>query len=83
MNELRVFSNAEFGDVRTVIINGEPWFVGNDVAKALGYSKTNEAIKKNVSDVDTTLAAVMDSIGRSQMTIVINESGLYDLIFEI
>jgi len=82
MSELKVFENPEFGEVRTLIIDGEPWFVGNDVAKALGYSKTAEAIKTNVQDMDTTLAGVMDSMGRMQKTTVINESGLYDLIFE-
>lgn len=82
MNEVMIFSNKEFGNVRTVIIDGEPWFVGNDVAKALGYSKTNEAIKTNVSEMDTALAGVIDSMGRNQQTTVINESGLYDLIFE-
>lgn len=82
MNSLRVFSNPEFGEVRTIIIDGEPWFVGNDVARALGYSKTGEAIKTNVQDMDTALAGVMDSMGRVQKTTVINESGLYDLVFE-
>lgn len=48
MNELRVFSNAEFGDVRTVIINGEPWFVGNDVAKALGYENYRNVAPRHV-----------------------------------
>lgn len=82
MNELRIFENEEFGLVRTVVIDGEPWFVGKDVATALGYSKTNDAIKTNVSEVDTALVGVMDSMGRNQQTTVINESGLYDLIFE-
>lgn len=82
MNELKVFESAEFGEVRTVIIDGEPWFVGNDVAKALGYSRTNEAVRTNVQEMDTVITGVMDSMNRLQQTVVINESGLYDMIFE-
>lgn len=82
MNEVKLFENEEFGLVRTVIIDGEPWFVGKDVATALGYSKTNDAIKTNVSDMDTTMVGVTDSMGRNQQMVAINESGLYDLVFE-
>ena len=81
MNEVKLFENEEFGLVRTVIIDGEPWFVGKDVATALGYSKTNDAIKTNVSDMDTTMVGVTDSMGRNQQMVAINESGLYDLVF--
>ena len=52
MNELKVFNNPEFGKVRTVEINGEPWLVGKDVALALGYSDTFGALKKHVDDED-------------------------------
>src|SRR5699024_4036510 len=82
MNELRIFNNPEFGEVRTVTINGEYWFVGSDVARALGYSKLNEAVRTNTREMDTTTAGVIDSIGRTQQMVVINESGLYDMIFE-
>lgn len=82
MNEVKLFENEEFGLVRTVIIDGEPWFVGNDVAKALGYSKSNEAIRTNVNNEDTTTAGVLDANNHTQQMIVINESGLYDLVFE-
>lgn len=82
MNELRIFENPEFGSVRTVTINGEYWFVGSDVARALGYSKLNEAVRTNTREMDTTTAGVIDSIGRTQQMVVINESGLYDMIFE-
>jgi len=82
MNELKVFENPEFGQVRMVIINGEPWFVGNDAARALGYSKTNEAIRTNVDDEDTAMAGILDSNNHTQQMVIINESGLYDLIFE-
>lgn len=82
MNELRIFENPEFGEVRTVAIGGEYWFVGSDVARALGYSKLNEAVRTNTREMDTTTAGVIDSIGRTQQMVVINESGLYDMIFE-
>ena len=81
MNEIRIFDNPEFGEVRTVMIDGEPWFVGKDVANALGYKKVTEALQTNVDEMDSTLMGVIDSIGREQQTKVINESGLYSLIF--
>lgn len=52
MNQLNIFENAEFGQVRTVTINSEPWFVGKDVAGALGYAKSRNAIASHVSDED-------------------------------
>ena len=82
MNELRIFQNPEFGEVRTVTIDGEYWFVGSDVARALGYSKVNEAVRTNTREMDTATAGVIDSMGRKQQMVVINESGLYDMIFE-
>lgn len=80
MNELRVFSNAEFGDVRTVIIDGEPWFVGNDVARSLGYEKYRDATPRHVDFEDKQSIQIEDAGQRRNMT-VINESGLYSLIF--
>lgn len=82
MNEITIFSNPEFGNVRTVIINGEPWFVGIDIARALGYSKPNDAIRTNVNKEDTVIRGVSDANNHIQQMICINESGLYDLIFE-
>lgn len=82
MNELKIFENPEFGTVRTVIIDDEPWFVGNDVARALGYSKANEAIRNNTNKEDTVLAGVSDANNHVQQMVVLNESGLYDMIFE-
>lgn len=82
MNEITVFRNREFGDVRTVVIDGQPWFAGIDVAKALGYKKPSDAVINNVQKDDSIKVGVTDSLGRSQDTIAINESGLYDLIFE-
>lgn len=81
MNEIRIFDNPDFGEVRTVMIDGEPWFVGKDVANALGYKKVTEALQTNVDEMDSTLMGVIDSMGREQQTKVINESGLYSLIF--
>ena len=52
MNNLQIFKNEEFGQVRTLIINNEPWFVGKDVAEILGYKDTSDAIKRHVDDED-------------------------------
>jgi len=82
MNELKIFQNPEFGAVRTIIIDDEIWFVGNDVARALGYQKPDQAVRTNVSDEDSTLMGVSDSNNHTQKMKVINESGLYDLVFE-
>ena len=80
MNELRIFNNPEFGEVRTVTIDGEYWFVGNDVAKALGYQKPDQAVRTNVDDEDSTLMGVLDANNHTQQMKVINESGLYSLV---
>ena len=82
MNELRIFQSPEFGAVRTVTIDDNVWFVGVDVARALGYSKANEAIRTNTNKEDTTTAGVLDSNNHTQQMVVINESGLYDMVFE-
>ena len=80
MNEIRIFDNPEFGEVRTVMIDGEPWFVGKDVASALGYKNTNQSIIDNVEDDDKGVSPVATPSGTQQM-VIINESGLYSLIF--
>lgn len=80
MNELKIFENAEFGEIRTVSVDGEPWFVGRDVAEALGYKDTNQAIRKNV-DEDDKLTRLVDGGGQKREAIIVNESGLYSLIF--
>ena len=80
MNELRIFNNPEFGEVRTVTIGDEVWFVGNDVAKALGHQKPDQAVRTNVDEEDSTLMGVLDSNNHTQQMKVINESGLYSLI---
>lgn len=81
MDELKIFNNAEFGTVRTLEINGEPWFVGKDVAEILGYSNTRDTLAKRVDNEDKLDGvAICDSIGREQKPVLINESGLYSLI---
>lgn len=79
-NELEIFKNEEFGEIRTVTIDGEPWFVGKDVATALGYSNTRDAIAKHVDDEDKGVAKCDTPSGKQNMSII-NESGLYALIF--
>lgn len=81
MNELKIFENAEFGQVRTVTIDNEPWFVGKDVAEALGYAKARNAIASHVSDEDKKDAPIQGTPGGTQTMTMINESGLYALIF--
>ena len=79
-NELQVFNNSEFGELRTVTIDGESWFVGKDVATALGYNNSRDAIAKHVDAEDLNTVAIRDGVkGNPNMTII-NESGLYTLI---
>lgn len=81
MSNIQIFNNPEFGEIRTVVIDGEPWFVGRDVAVALGYAKPQNAVRDNVEEDDARKQGITDAIGREQQTVVINESGLYSLIF--
>lgn len=81
MNNLQVFNNEEFGQVRTMVIDGEPWFVGKDVAEALGYAKARNAIASHVQDEDKKDAPIQGDLGGTQHMTIINESGLYALIF--
>lgn len=81
MSELKIFKNEEFGEVRTMLVNGEPYFVGKDVASVLGYSNTRNAILQHVDSEDDLKQGVPDSQGFTQQTTLINESGLYSLIF--
>ena len=80
MNDLQVFNSPEFGEVRAVEIDGEPWFVGKDVAAALGYCDTDKAIRTHVDDEDK-LTRQFGGSGQSREMIVINESGVYSPIF--
>ena len=79
MNEIKVFDNPEFGKVRTMEINGEPYFVGREVAMILGYKNPLDALTKHVEEEDKGVANC-DTLGGTQKMTVINESGLYSLI---
>lgn len=79
-NELQIFDNPKFGEIRTLTIDGEPWFVGKDVAEILGYERPTKAIADHVDSEDKDEVPIQDSIGRMQKTPAINESGLYSLI---
>jgi prophage antirepressor-like protein/DNA-binding XRE family transcriptional regulator len=81
MNDLQVFNNTEFGKIRSVLIEDEPWFVGKDIAEALGYSKTRNAILQHVDEEDKKGALIQGGLCGKQNMIIINESGLYSLIF--
>ena len=80
MNKVKIFNSEEFGAVRTVTINGEPWFVGKDVALALGYSYPQKAVRDHVLEEDRGVNE-MDTPSGRQKLVTINESGLYALIF--
>lgn len=80
MNELQLF-NFENNQVRTLLINDEPWFVGKDVAEILGYSKARNAIAAHVDDDDKKGAPIQGDLGGTQEMTVINESGVYALVF--
>lgn len=79
MSELQIFENPEFGTIRSVEVEGEPWLVGKDVAAALGYTDTSDALKRHVDDGDKLTRRFTDS-GQSREMYIINESGLYSLI---
>lgn len=81
MNELQIFNSEEFGEIRTVTIDNEPWFVGKDVATALGYNEPHKAMQRHVYEDDRMKYPVTDSTGRKQDAWITNESGLYALIF--
>lgn len=81
MNELQIFESSEFGKIRTVEKDGGPWFVGKDVAEALGYAKARNAISQHVLPEDKKEAPIQGAPGGTQTMTIINESGLYALIF--
>lgn len=78
-SKMQIFKNAEFGKVRTVVINEEPWFVGKDIATALGYRDTKNALKAHVDLEDKGGWRITTPSGEQNMT-VINESGMYSLV---
>ena len=76
---IQIFNNTEFGEIRTMEINGEPWFVGKDIAAARGYSNPRDALSKHVDSDDKGVANCDTPSGTQKMTII-NESGMYSLI---
>lgn len=84
---ITTFNNEEFGNVRTLTIDGDPWFVGKDIAECLGYSNTKDALRKHVDSEDKIMGSqnatpsITDNLGRKQFPTFINESGVYSLIF--
>lgn len=80
IRNVKVFTNEEFGSLRVMDVNGEPYFVGRDVAYMLGYVKPFNAVDRHVDREDTLKQDIEDNLGRMQETIIINESGLYSLI---
>jgi prophage antirepressor-like protein len=80
-NEIRIFENEQFGKVRTLLIDGQPWFVGKDVAEALGYTNSRKALIDHVDEEDKGVTK-RDTLGGNQKLTIINESGLYCLIIK-
>lgn len=81
MNEVKIFNSEEFGDIRTVQLNNEIYFLGKDIAEALGYSNTRDALATHVADEDKNTVVISDGKRGNPNQTVINESGLYALIF--
>ena len=79
MNNLTIFESPEFGAIRTVELDGEPWLVGKDVATALGYKNPQEAIRTHVDDEDKGVSEILTPGGKQSVPII-NESGLYSLV---
>lgn len=79
MNEIQIFNNPQFGEVRAVTIDNEPWFVGKDVAERLGYKNPQEAIRNHVDSEDKGVSEILTPGGKQQAPII-NESGLYSLV---
>lgn len=79
MNEIQIFNNLEFGKIRTTEIDGEPWFVGKDVADALGYQNASKALQDHVDEEDKLNNESLSSLGQRGGWLI-NESGLYSLV---
>lgn len=77
---IKIFNNAEFGEIRVMLIDDDPWFVGKDIAAALGYKDTVNALKSHVDEQDKAGWRITTQFGEKETTII-NESGLYSLIF--
>lgn len=78
MNDIKVFENSQFGEIRTVMVNGDPWFVASDVCKALELGSPSKAIER--LDEDEKGMNSIHTLGGSQLMSVVNESGLYSLV---
>lgn len=78
-NEIKLFCNEQFGDIRTTVMKNELWFVGKDVAECLGYANTRDALMKHIDNEDKANVAIYDGRQNRNM-VIINESGLYSLI---
>ncbi len=81
MEKLQIFKNEEFGEIRTVLIDGDAWFAGKDIAEALKYNEPHKAIVRHTEIDDRMKHPITDSLGRNQEIWFVNESGVYDLIF--
>ena len=81
MNDIKIFEHEKFGKIRVMVIENQEWFVGKDVAEILKYKDTSDALKKHIDGEDKMSRQITDSLGRLQNTYLINESGLYSLIF--
>lgn len=79
MNNLQIFTNQEFGQIRTVDVNNEPWFVGKDVCEALGYTNSRKALCNHVKESHKNTVTIRDGIGNPNKTII-DEAGLYSLV---
>lgn len=80
MTNIQIFKHEQFGDIRTVVKDNEPWFVGKDVAEALGYSNPRDALSKHVDGEDKNTVAFHDGTSGNPNQTIINESGLYSLV---
>ena len=78
-SNLQIFNSSDFGQIRTIMIEGEPWFVGRDIAGSLGYAKPENAVKSHVDDEDKSTTSIQGSAYTTRV-VIINESGLYSLI---
>lgn len=79
-NQIQAFTNKMFGDIRTTVINDKPYFCGSDIAKALGYTNPQKALKDHCKEDGVTFRSVIDNLGRHQNAKFINEGNLYRLI---
>ena len=82
MENMMIFRNADFGEVRTVTVNGDPWFVGRDICQAFGDKNPNRSLGR-VEDEDKIVMSLTDALGRTQNAIFVNESGMFSLLLSM